>query len=39
MIFIGFAWFATFIFATFDLPPSAYEHRRVIAVLAFLNYQ
>jgi len=39
MIFIGFAWFATFIFATLGLPPSAYEHRRVIAVLTFLNSQ
>ena len=39
MIFIGFAWFAAFIFATFGLPPSTGEHRRVIAVLAFLNSQ
>ena len=39
MIFIGFAGFATFIFATLGLPRSAYEHRRVIAVLAFLNSQ
>jgi hypothetical protein len=39
MIFIGFAWFATFIFATLGLPPPAGEHRRVIAVLTFLNSQ
>jgi len=39
LIFIGFAWFATFIFATFGLPPPAGKHQRVIAVLAFLNSQ
>jgi len=39
MIFIGFAWFATFIFATLGLPPSAGEHWLVIAVLTFLNSQ
>ena len=39
MIFIGFAWFAPFIFATLGLPPPAGKHQRVIAVLAFLNSQ
>jgi len=39
LIFIGFTWFAPFIFATFGLPPSAGKHQRVIAVLAFLNSQ